>query len=161
GGPKVPVRLPRVLGLQQEREVNVVEAGLVEMIFEDQVIRLRGPDEVVHARLPKAISNPVAAGRRSFLDQSSGRADLASVARGNVDRDVVIAEVGKELALRVKLVAVPACLFEDADLGKPLGDEEEIAFETGPRGNSRKLGAKVQCDSNRSSRWNRPRQTHL
>src|SRR5262249_17459311 len=149
---KVARGLAPVLRLQQESEIDVMEACFVEVVLENEVVRLRRPDEVVDARLPEAIGDPVAAGRCPLLDQLTGGADFPPIARRHVDRDVGVAETGEELAHRVKLMTVPAGLLENADLGKPLRDQEEIALESGARRDAGELGAKVQSNPNRCAR---------
>ena len=115
-GAKVALALARVLGLEQENQIHVVEPRLMELVPHDEIVRIGRPREVVHARLPEPIDDPVARRRGAFFDLAAGRADLPLVARGHVDRDVVVAEVGEELARGVVLVAVPAGLLKHAEL---------------------------------------------
>ena len=46
----------------------------------------------------------------------------------------------------MKLVRVPALLFENRDLGKPLGDEKEIPTKSGTRERARDLRIPAQLD---------------
>jgi hypothetical protein len=118
-----------VLRLEQEVDLHVADAGLAEQVFDDEVSRVRRPGEVVDALLLEPVQDALA-GQVALFDAHSGRPDLSAVTRGNVDRDVVVAEVGEEFAGGVELVAVPAVFLEDPDLREPLRDEEEVAFAT-------------------------------
>ncbi len=159
-GAEVAVCLRQVLGLEAELDLDVADAGLAEDVPEDPEIRVGGPGEVMHALLSEA-RDDAALRRLPLGDDGAGRPDLALVADGRVDRDVVVAEVGEELAVRMELVAVPAGVFEDADLREPLCDEEEVALVSRARRDARQMGHEVERDGDGVAGKRRPRQRDL
>src|ERR1700693_3974297 len=61
----------------------------------------RGQGEAVDASLPDPVYDAVSRRRDPLLDLAAGGADPTLVARGHVGRDVVVSEVGGEIATRV------------------------------------------------------------
>ena len=128
---QVALRLARMLRLEKQRDVDVMETRFVETVPDDEVGGVCRPGEIVDARLAKTVDDPIARRRGPLLDLPPGRADLAAVADGHVDGDVVVSEVGEELAHGVELVTIPSGLFEHSDLREPLGSEEEVPLVPG------------------------------
>ncbi len=147
---EVAVRLRGVLGLKEERQLDVAETGFAERILEDPIAGVRRPGEVVDAVLLVAVEHASARGG-SLVGAAAGGAELAPVALGEVDRDVVVAEIREELARGVELVAVPAVFLEDAELGEPLDDHEEIVLVAGPHGHPRQPRDELDRDRDRLS----------
>ncbi len=75
--------------------------------------------------------------------------------------DVVAAEVGKELGRRMELMAVPAGVFEHADLGKPLRDEIEVADRAGARERARHARRPRDLDGDRFTGRDRAVERHF
>ena len=75
--------------------------------------------------------------------------------------DVVAAEVGEELGRRMELMAVPAGVFEHADLGKPLRDEVEVADRAGARERARHARRPRDLDGDRFAGRDRAVERHL
>src|ERR1700682_732883 len=145
-GSEVPLRLRRVLRLEQKAQLDIVEAGLAKEVLENEEVGVGGPREVVHAFLPEAIE--VAVSRRgTLLHALPGRSHFAAVARRDVDRDVVVSEVREELAVGVKLMADLVGVLQDADLRKPLGDEEEVSLPAGPPEDAGEPGTEIERDA--------------
>ena len=156
GGPQVTVLLRRVGGREVEVDRRLGEgdrrrlgaelagdplgqaggdvAGGVEGVLDDDEAGVGGPGEVVHPALDEAHRHLAFRERLrqlAHLDAATGGGDLAGVAAGQDEGDVVVAEVGVELAVGVELVGVPprlgaaahAGVLEDRDLREPLTAE--------------------------------------
>src|SRR4030095_5950320 len=63
-----------------------------------------------------------------------------------------------ELRGGVKLMAVPAFVLQDADLGKPLRDEEEVPDGAGARDRARHVRGPRDVDRRRTARLDRLRE---
>src|SRR5262249_40265750 len=153
--------LPGVLRLEEERDVRVVEPRFVEMVLHDDVSGVRRPREVVNARLAEAVDHAVAGGGDSLLDLLTGRADLAAIANRHVDGDVVVSEVGEELAPGVELVAVPSALLEDADLWEPLDDHPKRPLPSRSARDPRQPRAEVDRDADGLAGGDRAGEPHF
>ena len=118
-----------------------------------EIVRARRPREVVHVLL-------VVAMRRRAVAVVGARSRSTPVAptiqpSGHGQRHVVDAEVGEELGARVELVAVPARVLQDAELGEPLRDEEEVADGAGARERARHMRGPRDLDRRARARRDR------
>jgi hypothetical protein len=167
----------QVLGLAQ-RGLRLAHVALearapqveVERVATQLEARVGGPREAVHQRSPARRVHARAVlerGRREARGDAvaddaerarrgARREDLLVVARGQVERDVVPAVVGVELGVGVELVAVPAALaLEHAQLGEPVGDEQEVVLVAGAAPDARDLGLPLELDLDRGSAGHR------
>ena len=166
GGTDVALELGRVLGLQEQDDLHVAEPHLLEgapeepgrigvLLRSDVLVRIegpahlhearvRGPREVVHARLLEDVGGRPVPVHPALPSPPGGPHHEAL---GKRDLHVVVAEVRVELRAGVELVAVPAVLpFEHAELRKPLADQVEIARVPGPGDDPRQLGLELELE---------------
>jgi len=122
-----------------------------------EIIGAGRPDEIVDVLLVEAIRGR-AVGVVVALHLHAGGANRPSERDGQ--RHVVDAEVGEELGAGMELMAVPSLILQDAELGKPLSDEEEVADRAGARERPRHVRAPGDLDGGRRSRRDRLRQPH-
>ena len=129
GGADVSRRLVDVLRLEQQSDVDTREVGVLELLLDIDEVRADRPGEVVHILLI------VVMGRRAVLIVR----DTPLYPRRTQDPvgryrhpDVIDAVVSKELGSEMELMAVPSCVFKDANLGKPLREEKVVAHVAGP-----------------------------
>ena len=82
-----------------------------------------------------------------LVGEHAGRADDHVL--GDVEVDLVVAEVGVELAEEGEGVGAPALVVEDAELGVPLGDHVEVALVAGAGEHPREAGEEVELHGDR------------
>ena len=125
---EMPVGLRRdaraaAAGAVRSRQRRVLEGRRLH-----DVVRAGRPHEIVDVFLHVAMRGR-ALGRVVPLALAPRRADHPAPRHG--DPHVVDAVVGVELGAGMELVRVPAGVFENAQLGKPLRDEEVVADRAG------------------------------
>ena len=143
GGPSPAARSARRVRLEARRALDV--------------IRARRPREVVDVFLVVAVRRRVVGVVAPFALDAGG-ADRPAVRHRQ--RHVVDAVVGEELGAGVELMAVPALVLQDAELGEPLRDEEEVADGAGARERARDVRGPFHFDGHAAARRDRPRQRH-
>ena len=121
---EVAFRLAHVLGLKQEAHRHRRQALVAESLEPLHVVRARRPGEVVDVlRMIVMRRRAIALVAPPTFD-AGGPHDPSA---GDRQAHVVDAEVREELRRGVELMAVPARVLKDANLGKPLSEEVVIA----------------------------------
>ena len=154
---EMAVGLPRMLGLQEQPHLHVRQRGMLESLRQVQVVRARRPGEIVHIFLVVVVGGRAVAVVARLVAEA-GCADDPS-GRGR-DADVVDAVIGEEFGRGVELMAVPAGVFEDADLGEPLREEEEVADGAGPREGAGDFRGPFEQDVDDLARIDLPKERH-
>ena len=144
--------LRQVLWLNQQPQLDRWQTRLLEPVQDLDKVRTRCPGESMHIGLLESVRH----GPVIVIDL---RGQLACGAHdetlGEANLHLVVAIVGKVLGAGMILMTVPTVALEDAELWKPVGDEEEFAAKPGASERARDLRTPLQLDPDRFARLDR------